>query len=148
MANDHHSLTVKHRCKLGQTVFMLLHLDPHTRIRQLNRLLALQFPFLKLEFYHYKSKMQPLVKMPEQATLAEVNPAFSPGKLTISAHDTVADVEHRFSAHHQLEAQVLRKSGDVWLLTTHTDNLEIEQQNHMGSAASRPFRTNWNALFL
>ena len=127
---------------------MLLHLDPHTRIRQLNRLLALQFPFLKLEIYQQKTKMQPPVKMSEQATLADLNRFFLPGVLTINSHDTVADVERRFMADHKLQTQVLRKSGDVWLLTTHTDNLAIETQNNMGSAASRPIRTNWNALFL
>ena len=88
---------------------MLLHLDPHTRIRQLNRLLALQFPFLKLEFYQQKSKMQPPERMSEQATLADVNQSFLPGVLTINSHDTVADVERRFMADHKLQTEVLRK---------------------------------------
>lgn len=127
---------------------MLLQLDSLTKIRQLNRLIGVEFPYLKLEFCTQTAGKLPLIKMPENATLAEVNKKFIPGVINLDAKDTVATVEQRFLTNHKLHAQVLRKAGEVWMRTTKTDGLELEKQNSMGEAASRPQRTNWNTLFL
>jgi hypothetical protein len=54
-------------------------------------------------------------------------PAFS-----ISPGDKVSDLEQNFRTLYMLEAQVMRRSGNNWLMTSETDNYTLEQQNALG----------------
>ncbi len=59
-----------------------------------------------------------------------------PEILTIFPEMSVADLEKILLDHFELPAQVLRKSGAVWLKTTHSDMWSLEQQNKQGEKVS------------
>ena len=84
----------------------------------------------------------------ENKKLAEINPNIKPAVIVIQPSDVVSVVEQRFQEEFGLPVQVCRKSGDIWIETTQTDHLTMEQQNRMGAGASRPRLENMYSLLL
>lgn len=58
------------------------------------------------------------------------------GEIFLSDELTVAGLEKLFVETYGLNAQVFRKSGNVWLETTMTDNWTLKQQNDHGRELS------------
>lgn len=98
------------------------------------------YPFLKIEFY-YKA-----ISLPEGATTVEkVLPVTGPVAYTgnhaeIKPSDTVKEVETKFNNCFGLPAQIFRKQNGVWLETTITDDLTLQEQNTWGREASKPLK--------
>ena len=131
---------------------MKLVIKPQAQIKELNKILSKEFPFLKLQFYRslnadtglsYKAH-----RVPENLRLCDVLKIVKEGTIEIGAFKTVEEVEKEFQSKHGLTVQVLRKSEVVWLETRQTDNLTLDQQNAIGAEASRPIRVNRYTLFL
>ncbi len=53
---------------------------------------------------------------------------------------SVSDLENAFMDRFGLSIQVFRRSGNLWLETTMTDNWTLKQQNDHGKEISTPFR--------
>ena len=98
------------------------------------------FPYLKLEFFcepHVVGQGSPCQKMvPPSTLLGEINGILCEGEITLTPQDTVKDVEQGFQRTFGLPVQVFRKQKDVWLETTSTDYLTLDEQNEMGRRAS------------
>lgn len=98
------------------------------------------FPYLKLEFFcepHVVGQGSPYQKLvPPSTLLGEINGILREGEMTLTPQDTVKDVEQGFQRSFGLPVQVFRKQKDVWLETTSTDYLTLEEQNEMGRRAS------------
>ena len=119
---------------------MNLNLQAQKSIKELKKEFSSSFPFLKIEFFvrsHQEGEASPLSEeLPGTATLIEVTGALREGMLTIDPKDTVAAVEKRLGDEFGLPAQIFRKQKGVWIETTATDHLTLEEQNQMGKIAS------------
>jgi len=91
------------------------------------------FPYLKLEVYKI-SKEQPetasyyRLKENIPINLNERNN----NKFEIDGNMTVIDLEKLFLDKLNLNIQVFRKSGKLWLETTYTDEWTLDKQNEQG----------------
>jgi hypothetical protein len=91
-----------------------------------------KFPNLKIEFY--KDTHQAGEGSPARAMLdAEKTIAQSEGDLSIDGHKLVKTLESDFLEKYGLNVQVFRKSGDLWLQTTSTDEWTLADQNRRGA---------------
>ena len=97
------------------------------------------FPYLKLVFFKhahdaYKgSPAKDILNEPEKM-LFRVEDKPHEGVLYIEPEMPVWQVERLFKEEYGLYVQVFRKSGNLWLETSVTDDLTLEQQNAKGRA--------------
>jgi hypothetical protein len=57
---------------------------------------------------------------------------------------TVTEIEKSFNRFYGLNTQILRKSGNIWLGTTVTDNWTLEEQNKQGESLSTQINSKSN----
>ncbi len=104
------------------------------------------YPFLKVEFFKRIPSDQPLYK----ADLFSISESrkylngFYDGLATIdiSRKRTVSEVEKDFETLLGLSAHIYRKSGNVWVETTLTNDWPLEEQNEEGKQISSHFTDN------
>ncbi len=92
-----------------------------------------QFPYLKLEFY----KNSHLVGegstrndvLDHNLSVFDVTGENVVEEISVTGDMTVALLESQFAATFGLGLQVFRKSGQIWLQTTTTDHLTLDEQN-------------------
>ena len=94
------------------------------------------FPFLKLEVLKRKStpghtNLEQSVAS-DNAFLEDIQPLVCTGSLEIDNNTRVCDVESELANRFLLTAQVFRRSKNVWLETSATDNWTLGQQNEHG----------------
>ncbi len=98
------------------------------------------YPFLKLAFFAKPNTKggapsKVIIKHPNK-TLGECRTVHRIGEITIVPEMTVRDLENHFAEVFGLGVQILRKSGNVWLETSITENWTLEQQNNEGKVLS------------
>ena len=99
-----------------------------------------KFPALKLEFYSAPHQVgtgstnQEL--LPATAEIGTVRRIHKSGDLSINGHLKVKTLEQLFFEQYGLNVQVFRKSGDIWLQTTSTDEWTLTEQNNRGARAT------------
>jgi hypothetical protein len=95
-----------------------------------------KFPFLKLEFYEKKHAIgegsEKTEKIDPGKIIAEIRSKHNTGELSINGHLKVKTLEEHFADDYGLSVQVFRKSGDIWLQTTSTDEWTLSEQNEHG----------------
>lgn len=115
-------------------------------IAQLQREFSTVFPFLKIEFFDvpYKAdKALPRDKMiKHDRKLATLKRMHTEGAIAILPHDKVSDLEARLWDLFGLSAQVFRKSGNLWIETSLTDQWTLERQNNEGREMETPPHVN------
>jgi hypothetical protein len=122
---------------------MMLQIDKGSTLKCIQKQFNTHFPFLKIEFFKKDSVGQPLYKT-ELMPLAELNKklsGFSEGVATvdIDGKRTVLEVENAFEKILDLSAHIFRKSGNVWVETTLTNDWPLEEQNEEGEQISSHF---------
>ena len=101
------------------------------------------FPFLKLEFFEAnpygenKFSPQSIIK-DDKKTIGEIRHIHHPVSISINAHLKVSSLEVHFREYADIYLQVFRKSGNVWLETTSTDDWTLAEQNKKGEEMSKP----------
>lgn len=99
------------------------------------------YPYLKLECYrqpHSEGQACAVAdKLPPATPIEEIRMMHNFGWLDIGHHRTAAAVEQDFFRKYGLSVQILRKSGDLWLQTTATDNWTLGQMNEEGKLAEK-----------
>lgn len=103
------------------------------------------FPFLKIEFFEKRNTGAILRRFSNEAkrTLKEFKYAHANGrKLVISPDTTVQELDKMFTETYALQLQVFRKSGNIWLETTVTDNWTLEEQNEQGEVITAQMNRN------
>ena len=70
------------------------------------------------------------------------NPNMTDEDLSIRGSMTVFELERQFSEKFGLSAQILRKSGNLWLDTTRTNFLTLKEQDDHGREISPDHLTN------
>ncbi len=108
-------------------------------ISELQQAFSEKFPFLRIEFYsepHEVGQGSPETKkIPADKKVGEVRLVHTEGDFRIDPKMKVADVETLFAEKYGLYVQVFRRSGQLWLQTTATDNWTLEEQNERGRAS-------------
>ncbi|MCS6818933.1 MAG: hypothetical protein RMJ53_03925 [Chitinophagales bacterium] len=120
---------------------MNLKISGSKTIAELQKDFQQAFPYLKIEvFKHSHAKGQPSRKedmIPESTPLSslindkEIELALSPDMTTASA-------EKLFKEQAGLNVQIFRRSGDVWIETSRTDDWSLAFQNEEGRKSTLP----------
>ena len=115
---------------------MKLEINKATKLKLIQEEFQKSFPFLKLEFYSNSHKAgEGSVKKNTLNTSLSVGDASKLGKdssLSINKTMKVSQLEEAFLKTFGLNVQVFRKSNNLWLQTTITDNWTLEKQNQNG----------------
>lgn len=91
------------------------------------------FPFLKIEFFknsgvHYL--------LPGDHHIAEAQKKTMEGSIEVTGDMKVRELEQALDKLFPLRAQVFRRSGNIWLETTMTDDWTLARQNEHGREIS------------
>jgi len=115
----------------------MMKIKPSTLTADIQEVFSNKYPLLKIKFYK-TSHMEfegshPLEEILDNNALQELNVNISEGKVNISAEVTAKELESDFKNNYGLHVQVFRRSGDLWLQTSKTDNwtLKKHQQKAM-----------------
>lgn len=121
-------------------MIMHLYITPGRLISDIQNEFNQSFPFLKLEFFTNKSLSRPGFPakqlIPSTKPVDENQPGFREGCIDIEDDMKVNELERTFREKCNLAVQVLRKSGNLWLETSMTDNWSLGQQNNHGRELS------------
>jgi hypothetical protein len=119
---------------------MLLRIDHHSTIADIQKQFNQSFPYLKLQFtsrqispgsQHVKKTI-----LSEETPLSQLTELTLPSEIHIEGDMTVTDVEDYFEQRAGLHAQIFRSSGNLWLITTATDQWSLNKQNQEGEELS------------
>jgi len=117
-----------------------LQIAPNRLISDIQKEFNSVFPFLKLEFFYNKnlshSKLSIREITPRISQQADSQKSNSDGFIKINGEMRVNELEDIFQKNFGLSVQVFRKSGNLWLETTMTDNWTLQHQNNHGREIS------------
>jgi hypothetical protein len=99
------------------------------------------YPFLELTFFKKHSTGMALLisEVASEKHLKNLPDFMAPALINISGARTVNELEKDFKEQVGLLAQVFRKSGNVWIETTLTNDWTLERQNKEGEQISLHF---------
>jgi hypothetical protein len=108
------------------------------------------YPFLKIEFYkkNHPHENSLLEEIDAATELIDVTGVMREGTIDINPTDTVKEVEYKFEHGYGLPVHIFRKQNGVWLATTVTDDLTLQEQNTWGREASKPLKTKVNGHYV
>jgi hypothetical protein len=109
-----------------------MRISKEIKISELNEELNKKYPSLKLVFYsksHEHFEGTPAdYEIKEDLALGEIYPEITDGEVYLYDDLTVEDLETELAEKYNLNAQLFRKSGDVWLQTSKTDFWSLAKQ--------------------
>jgi hypothetical protein len=96
------------------------------------------FPYLKLMFFAHTHKQgEPSSHddlLSPELTVQEAGVFDGHAQFDILPSMAVSALEKDFQKHYKIGVQVFRRSGNVWLQTSVTDNWSLETQNETGKS--------------
>ena len=117
---------------------MKLFIEKDSLAEDVKNIFTAYYPFLKIEFYK-----NPLIKslykketIPVHLPLIQQIKKQSEAVINIERNKTVAELENDFLSI-GLKAEVFRKSGNVWVETSLTNNWTLQQQNAAAEELSK-----------
>lgn len=118
---------------------MQLDISPDKTMGELQSAFSAAFPGLKIAFFSkphraYKGSAAKYLVQKRDMPLRELSPDMKSGYLLVEPETVVWQLERLFEEEYGLHVQVFRKSGRIWLETSVTDDLTLEQQ--MAKAAA------------
>ena len=118
---------------------MKIKISADTKFNDVQEKFTEVFPFLKVEFYQEKySENEVSTKdriFPDKIISDQVK-IFKEGSMDITSSRTVAALEKEFYEKFGITMQVSRKSGNIWIETSKTDDRTLESQNDLGKTMS------------
>ncbi len=112
---------------------MKIKINQQTKLKDIQTEFQKSFPNLSLEFYAHVHQEEEGSKkkdtLDKDLTIHEISPNIPDASLDIKGNMPVADLEAELAEILGFGAQVFRKSGNVWLQTTATDHLTLDEQN-------------------
>jgi hypothetical protein len=96
------------------------------------------YPYLKIEFFppQHKKPSPAATRLGKVLRIDEARKQRNTGDLMLDDELKVSELEKELSEIYGLNAQVFRKSGNIWLETTMTDGWTLKQQNDHGRELS------------
>jgi len=122
------------------TVSMIIIIDDNRNINLIESEFNEQFPYLKMEFYTRANSAafgnsKKTVKH-SNTMVADCRNIHFNGNLEIKPEMTIEALEQKFKNEFDLNIQILRKSGRVWLETSLTNYWSLAEQNKQGKELS------------
>lgn len=121
---------------------MKLFIDKESRAEDLKKIFTTYYPFLKIELYKKPFANNSIIAKKEPLPpMVRLNEFIHPSNevvIDMSRNITVAELESQFN-NIGLVAEVFRKSGNVWIASSLTDNWTLQQQNAEGEEISSHF---------
>lgn len=118
-------------------------LTPTTSVDEIKAAFSQLFPFLKWEFFTVphvskqgNTKKEMIVNNPKVSELTSIHNECT---LAFTDQTTVQALEKQMEESFGLHVQVFRRSGNIWLETTVTDEWTLEFQNEQGRELSEQF---------
>jgi hypothetical protein len=115
---------------------MEIQIDKTKTIQSIQEEFQKYFPFLKIEFYKQdhsqgegssqKDTLSSNLTIEEVLKKHEIS-----NTITVNELMEVGELEHAFATKFGLSVQVFRKSSNLWLQTTTTDNWTLAKQNEV-----------------
>lgn len=119
---------------------MQIHIDNDQKLESIKAAFSELFPFLKLEFFkkaHSEGDSSPKSEMiTEDLLVGEIRNESKEGVVELGPELKVGELEQLFEDEYGIHAQVFRKSGDLWLETSATDQWTLKEQNETGKEMS------------
>lgn len=108
-------------------------INKNEKLKDIQQQFQQHYPFLKIEFYrkgHEEGEgSKPKTLLDNNLSIGAVQKAGKEGLLHIRAITKVSELEKNMEEQFGLAVQVFRKSGNVWLQTTKTDDWTLAEQN-------------------
>jgi hypothetical protein len=123
---------------------MQIRITPTRLISEVQQEFNVLFPFLKLEFFRSKGYQQGTATnqiVPHNRRIGDCQAAITDGTIEISENMKVRELERIFKELFRLNVQVFRRSGNLWLQTTMTDEWTLRNQNEHGMEISLSHKT-------
>lgn len=121
---------------------MNLEINHHYKIAKVQENFQRYFPYLKIEFYSKRHGIEEgsikYYQLHNEFTIGEAQEHPKDGILHITPEIKVKDLEQLFQDTFELNIQVFRLSGKVWIQTTATDHLTLAEQNKIAMEMSAP----------
>lgn len=118
---------------------MKLFIEKQTLTEDVKKIFTTSYPFLKIELYKKQvTDIDVSIKKEPVNSLYKFIGRKDKTIIDISYEVTVAELENQFASI-GLMAEVFRKSGNVWVETSLTDNWTLQQQNVEAEEISKPF---------
>ena len=115
---------------------MQIQINPHETLKQFQDCFAEIFPFLRIKFFskaHLAGQGSfSAEELPATETFAAAGKIPSPDSMEVSGAMSVKDLESMFQEKFGIAAQVMRKSGSAWIMTTRTDDWTLRRENETG----------------
>lgn len=119
---------------------MYLHISPTRLISEIQGEFTRNFNYLKLEFFTRRgfvnSDYSATQIAPPGRRIGDIQQVVTEGDIEIEGEMKVRELEERLKEEFSVAAQVFRRSGNLWLETTMTDNWTLNQQNRHGKEIS------------
>lgn len=119
---------------------MEIDINERTLLSDIRKAFKMEFPFLDLAFFgkaHSEGTANTKATQYEYGLAANIaGDPHREGLLKISGSYTVAEVEALFESQFGLHAQILRKSGNLYLQTTTSDSVSLMDLNQSSKDAA------------
>ena len=121
---------------------MKLFINEYSLAKDVKKVFTACYPFLKIEFYK-KPLANPLYKKEAMLNLPLIQQANKNFKtvINIEKNKTVAKLENDFLLI-GLKAEILRRSGNVWVETSLTNSWTLQQQNAEAEDLNRQLKVS------
>ena len=119
-------------------------MDGNETIESVQKQFNIIYPFLKIEFFTKPHKRfegsNKKNRYVMNETINSIETRHTDLKIMLDQSTTVTNMEEAFKKQYGLHVQVFRKSGNVWLETSVTDNWTLEKQNGEGESLEEHFK--------
>ena len=119
---------------------MEIHIDDTKKLEEIKNEFSKKYPFLKIEFFknaHSEGNGSPKSDMiSEDVAVGNIRTKHNEGDIAITGDMKVSDLEQQFEKRYGIHAQIFRKSRDLWLETSITDQWSLNDQNSTGKEMS------------
>ena len=106
------------------------------KLKEIKDAFNAKFPHLKIEFFadeHRVGEANARKSMYDDSlTLATIRKKHNDGELSIDGHQKTSTFEQHFHDHFGVTVHVFRRSGNLWLQTTTTDDWSLAHQEKTG----------------
>jgi len=123
---------------------MKIRITPTRLISEVQEEFNALFPYLKLEFFRSRGYQSGPVAnhiIPHNRRIGDCQAAITDGTIEINKNMKVKELEKIFKDLFRLNVQVFRRSGNLWLQTTMTDEWTLQNQNEHGMEISLSHKT-------
>jgi hypothetical protein len=118
-------------------------------VEELKEEFSAAYPYLKISFFTKRQEAEGALteEVDPSTRLTEVSAVLKEGNINIAPTDTIIEVEQKIEKQYGLPVHIFRKQNGVWMDTTITDDLTLQEQNTWGREASKPLKTKIDGHF-